>query len=314
MHRVLSTVPFVALLTAGLFLAGGATLIPTTAVARQAATPSVDDAIPYPTGEDDLVLRVEVGGGFVPVTAVLGEFPTFSLYGDGTVVTQGPVPEIFPGPALPNLRFTRLSEDGVQAVLQAARDAGLLERDRRFFNDRVADAPTTTVTVHADDRTVVTEAYALGIAEEDKPAAEREALRKLARFVEDLGDLPAWLPADAILEQDADYPIEHLQVVAQPVDPDATPADPALVPDPVAWPLATPLAEIGEPFAWPGLAPDARCVALDGADAARLVEVLTQANALTPWDSEGTLYNLYPRPLLPDETACAGDETATPAA
>ena len=311
MHRS-SILPIAAVLVA-LFL--GVAAAGPRAVAAQNTTPAGDDPIAHPTGHDEVVLRVEVGGGLLPATAFLTAIPSFSLYGDGRVVVQGPVPAIFPGPALPNLRLTRLSEEGVQAILRAARDAGLLDRDARYVNMRVADAPTTTLTVSAGDRTTVVEAYALGIAEEGAPAAEREARRELARFVEALNDLPAWLPADAILEADVPFPVERLQVIVQPVDPTRpAPAGPDadLVPDPVTWPLATPLADFGDPVTWPGLVA-ARCAVVEGTDAERLVAALEEANALTPWESEGTVYDLYPRPLLPDERGCAADaDAATP--
>lgn len=312
MHRS-SILPIAAALVALFLFAASAGFL--SAAARN-ATPAAAGPITHPTGRDEVVLRVEIGGGLLPATAFLTEMPSFSLYGDGRVVVQGPVPAIFPGPALPNLRLTRLNEEGVQAILRAARDAGLLDDDARYVNMRVADAPTTTLTVNAGGRTTVVEAYALGIAEEGAPAAEREARRELARFVEALNDLPAWLPADAILEADVPFPVERLQVIVQPVDPNRpAPAapDPDLVPDPVMWPLTTPLADLGDPLTRPGVLSDARCAVVEGTDAERLVAALEEANALTPWESEGTVYDLYPRPLLPDERGCGTDaDAATP--
>ncbi len=56
--------------------------------------------------------------------------PSFTLYGDGRAIVQGPITMEYPGPALPNLRQVRLTEAGVQAVLAAAQSAGLLDGDR----------------------------------------------------------------------------------------------------------------------------------------------------------------------------------------
>src|SRR2546423_13130569 len=56
-----------------------------------------------PMGPSDLVLRVQTVGGFIAPQALLLRYPTFSLYGNGTVVTQGAQIEIYPQPALPSL-------------------------------------------------------------------------------------------------------------------------------------------------------------------------------------------------------------------
>ena len=60
---------------------------------------------------------MDVGGGFVAPSYSLKPVPAFSLYGDGRLIIEGPQIEIYPGPALPNLLVTRISEDGVQAIL-----------------------------------------------------------------------------------------------------------------------------------------------------------------------------------------------------
>ena len=82
--------------------------------------------IEHPAGADELVLRVATGGGFVPVEYNLKAVPGFSLFGDGRLIVQGPVIEIYPGPALPNLQVSQLTEEGVQAILEEGRAAGLL--------------------------------------------------------------------------------------------------------------------------------------------------------------------------------------------
>src|SRR3954469_22813419 len=69
-------------------------------------------AIGHPTGSDDLVLRMDVSGGFVPAEVTLKNVPGVSIFGDGRMIVTGPVIEIYPGPALPNLQVTRLTEEG----------------------------------------------------------------------------------------------------------------------------------------------------------------------------------------------------------
>ena len=55
----------------------------------------------------------------------LRQLPSFTLFGDGTVLTPGPVPEISPGPAISPLEVSHLDEAQVQALLKKAKDAGL---------------------------------------------------------------------------------------------------------------------------------------------------------------------------------------------
>ena len=50
---------------------------------------------------DDLVLRIDVSGGFLAPGVALTHLPMFSLYGDGRVIREGPQIEIYPQPALP---------------------------------------------------------------------------------------------------------------------------------------------------------------------------------------------------------------------
>jgi hypothetical protein len=85
------------------------------------------------------------------------------------------------------------------------------------------------------------------------------------------------------------------------VAPGPPPADPQASQSPVAWPLATPLADFGteaEPDR--GIAGLRQGVVL-GADAATLGPILERATALTAFTSGGSSYTLYVRPLLPDE-------------
>ena len=85
------------------------------------------------------------------------------------------------------------------------------------------------------------------------------------------------------------------------VAPGGPPADPQASQSPVAWPLATPLAEFGIP-AVPdrGIAGLRQGVAL-GNDAATLGPIFARASAITAFTSGGSSFTLSVRPLLPDE-------------
>jgi hypothetical protein len=281
---------------------------PTLARAQSDATPPATGDLEHPTGADELVVRVALTGGFLPPQAALSEIPQFSLYGDGRVVTTGPMIMIFPPPALPNLRQMRLTEAGIQQVLAAAENAGLMDGNKTYGNNTVADAATTVFTVNAGGKTTVVAAYALGMGDDPNWTDEdRQALAKLQKFADRTMDLTAWLTAPYIASGDEEYPIERLQIVAQAIEPaQATPDpnDPAQNQTPIEWPLSTPLPEATPVTDLIGPDQNLRCGVIEGEDAAQLVKAAEQANTLTPWMSEGNAYLLTFRPLLPDESGC----------
>jgi len=259
---------------------------------------SESGTIAHPGGAGELVLRVATGGGLVPPDFRFRELPWLSLYGDGTLVTVGPQIEIYPAPALPNLLATPVTEAGVQAILGAARDAGLLGPDASYTTSQVADGTETTFSVVAAGRRHVVSVYAL--VEDPAPAGasaqELEARKELAALEERLFDLRSWLPAGAIGEETS-YVFTELRILVQPYRE----SEQDLVEPEQTWPLVEPLASFGEPV--PDLA-GARCGVVRGADLDLLLPALRAANQLTPWTSGGERYALVLRPLLPDEHGC----------
>ena len=269
--------------------------------ASPGSSPS-DEEIAHPTGADELVLRVEVGGGLVPPGWILSELPTISIYGDGRVITQGPQIELYPGPALPNLLVSRVSEEGLQRILADARDAGLLGPDGRFDYPGIVDAPTTVFTTNAEGATHVVSAYALGLGEDTSVLSPADAAARadLADFAARLGDLPGWLGSD-VISAETPYEFDAIRIYAQRATPVAQ--DPGPSPSVVDWPLSTPLAAFGDPFratAEPAL----RCGVVAGDDLATIRPALASANQLTWWRSGGETWSLILRPLLPDERGC----------
>ncbi len=291
---------------AGPGAAGGQGATPT--ASGGAASPSPDARIEHPTGPGEAVIRIEQVGGLVPTEARATRVPLFTLSGDGCAVVDGPQVAIYPPPALPNLLETCLTEAGVQEILHAAWDAGLLARSAEYRASNVADAPTTVFTVNAAGRRTVVRAEALGLDVAADPAAseeERQARAKLATFQAKVLDLRAWLPAGTIRAEEHPYAVERLQLVVQPVDPasDATPVE-GTAPQERAWPLPAPLGGFGQPFP---IAQGARCGVVEGEALAPVLAELRPANRLTRWTSGGATYAVLARPLLPGETACAAD-------
>ncbi|MCX2726608.1 hypothetical protein OO015_03760 [Thermomicrobium sp. 4228-Ro] len=269
--------------------------------------PATATPIPHPTGPHDLVLRIETSGGLIPPFRLLNELPQFSVYGDGTIVTLGPQIMIYPPPVLPNLLQSRISEEGLQILLQEAAAAGLLAGDADFPLEGVADAPTTFFTVNAGSRKTRVTVYALGIEEPDDPRLSpelREARRKLAEFATKAQDFLSWLPPETILERETPYPITRLQLILFPVDaPEAPPPAEEQLVTTRPWPLATPLASLGAPAPWAGT--NARCAVIaDRNELPVVLDALRTANLLTQWESDGERFSLVVRPLLPDETGC----------
>jgi hypothetical protein len=257
------------------------------------------NGIEHPTGADQVILRMAYEGGFVPYEYTLGSTPYWSLFGDGTVIVPGAQIEIYPGPALPNLTATPVSEDGIQAILEAARDAGLMDGDASYGNQCIADAATTVFTTDADGQTSVVSAYALDVGE---PAGtcgngeDADARAKLAAFQAKLTDLQSWLP-NGSLGTERPYDPTEMRVYVLPYRGDAE-----LPQDPTEWPLEPPLDSYGEPLE--NAPSDTRCGVVTGEDLTTLLAAARDANALTPWTSGGTDYQLIFRPLLPDEHAC----------
>jgi hypothetical protein len=145
------------------------------ASAAPSATPS-QSGIEHPTGATDVVLRLEEVGGFIAPEFVLGRTPSFSLFGDGTVIYRpqpdpnAPVPEQKPGePTLGEPLFTaKLSEAQMQSLLEYAIGPGSLGIARaRYDNNRIADAPTTVFTLHAGGLAKTVQVNGLGIDEND---------------------------------------------------------------------------------------------------------------------------------------------------
>ena len=244
-------------------------------------------------GANDLVLRVEYTGGFMMPEWLLSRVPILSVYGDGRVITEGPVPAIFPGPALPNLQVQMISPDDVVDLASRALAAGVGSRPD-LGQPPIADAPSTRFTVLSDQGPQVTEANALEITESDADLskAQQDGRKALRALLDDLTNLPAILGPD--VAESKPYQAESVAVISRPWTDPGTPEGQQAE---KAWPgPALP----GAPADQIGLS----CVTLDGQDATAVLGEAASANALTPWTSEGQRWAVTFRPLLPDESSC----------
>jgi hypothetical protein len=264
-----------------------------TSVLLLAALPSAAAAtIGHPTSPAKIVLRISSGGGFVTPQTNLRALPSFTLYGDGTVIVPGVITQMYPGPAIYPLIRSKLRESQVQALLRRAARAGLLVRGPIDYGTvGVTDMPTTTVLLNAGGRQVKRQAYALGATGGTPLPARQAAARKaLMRFI-------AGLPHGV---SGTRYVPRALAVYVAPSDGQAQPGA-----SEVAWPLKRNLATAGKHVP-SGL--NYRCISVAGADARTLLAALRNANEVSLWSMRagpGRRYQLIARPLLPDERNCA---------
>lgn len=258
------------------------------------------DPADHGTQPSDLLFQVGYQGGFTPVEYQLTNLPSFSLCGDGTIVTPGAQTAIYPGPALPSIERRMLTEEGVSAILEAALDTGLADaHDMTDLGDvAIADAADTVFTIHTDDVHTTVRVYALGMTGLDgqPQGMVRDAFetrKRLARLVDDLNDL-SWLPPGAWVEgEPIAYEPTGVKVFVAPYR-----GDPGSSQDTIPWPLAEPLGTIVEADSTYGYG----CAVVAGSDWTNVLgPVAGGANGSSPWRSEGERYSVVFRPLLPDE-------------
>jgi hypothetical protein len=149
-------------------------------------TPSpVGEGIGHPTGPTDVILQYEVGGGFVPIDAVITQVPQFTLYGDGTAIwlsmEQHERIGLFGG-TLPPLVHGRMGQEGIQALLRFALGQGRLAGAREHYGqDTCADCPTTTFRLNIEGTSKVVTVDALGEINEGADALDRNGFNLLAQ-------------------------------------------------------------------------------------------------------------------------------------
>ena len=260
--------------------------------------------ITHPAG-DALVFRIAYAGGFVPPMSDVTNLPAFTLTGDGRVILPGAMAAIFPGPLMPAVQVRRLTEGGVQTVLQTIAASGQFggSVEWRGAQGFVADASDTIFTLHADDRETVVKVYGLGTVAPGMepppnfPAAEMAAHQALQRLVDRLTTLDQWLPASGWADAAwRAYEPSAMLLLARNADADP-PDDSGIGNTEIEWPVA------GDPAAFgaPTTLPDMRCGVVSGEDAGTWLAVLSTANQLTRWTSDGHKYEVTVRPLMPDD-------------
>ena len=255
-------------------------------------------AIDHPTGASDVILRIESGGGFVPIDFLATQAPTFTLYGNGVIVFQRQVTE-FPQPDATGVtkgipwRTATLDESQVQELLEFALGQGGLGAARASYIDGgIADAPDTIFTIHAGgvDKTTVVNA----LSEEPRPGPDtlaRSAFFKLAKRLQDF-DQGGTIDSDV-------YAPERFRGVLIEREPQAGLS-------PLDWPWTT--IQLADFTAGPadGSGPTTfphRTLTRDEVGALNVGAIDGGLQGLAIQAPGGKLYNLVVRPLLADEKA-----------
>jgi hypothetical protein len=158
---------------------------PTTDPATQ--TPA---GIAHPTGAEEIILRYDEVGGFVPVEFVASHVPYFTLYGDGTVVYVSNEPvEWQPNRPMTgsSILAAKLTEEQIQSLLEyALGEGGLAIAREQYDNPMVADAPTAVFEVNADGDSKTVSVMAPGM--EQEPGPDTAVLASLGQLAERLRD------------------------------------------------------------------------------------------------------------------------------
>jgi hypothetical protein len=253
--------------------------VPATSVAP--STSAGPGGYVHATGPDDVVLRLEWQGGYVPQAYAFTALARLVITGEGAVYTQGAQVEIYPQPLLPPALVGRIDEDELQDLLRAADEAGMLAHVTYEAPTNIADAPNTVLTLTVDGTTYVHNAYALGLGgTESDPArtAFAEYVQYLETFMaEPHGEVP-FVPDS--------YAIRAVPEAQAP-----KPAD-GIEPDEVQWPA------------------DAAGVALAAATECAVVpssavqDVFAEATQITRFVDAGERYVLLVRPMVPGDPGC----------
>ncbi len=262
----------------------------------QQSSPSSDSTLPavatsspvggyeHPTGADEVVISYAELGGFLPQEFAFRQTPNALISGDGRMFMPGAQIEIYPGPLLPAVQVQTITEQGIQNVLAAADEAGLLADVDYTVDSNVADASTATVTISANGETWTHEAYALGFTEPggQESTPERQALLD---FVTQLSDPAKLAGAENLGEATLFDPTEY-EIQAVLVDDLSAYGTEGIEPTVEEWPSDVSVR----------LADAAECTVVPAAEVGDLLE---SANQLTFFTDAGVTYQVFARPALP---------------
>jgi hypothetical protein len=273
---------------------GGPSTAPSAGGSPVASPVPTVGAIDHKTGATDVILRIERGGGLVPMEFSASQAPAFTLYGNGIVVFQ-PVVTTFPEPDATGAvrgvpwRPVHLDEDQIQKLLEFALTNGGLGTARDSYRaDGIADTPDTIFTIHAGgiDKTVTVNA----LSEESQPGPDsgaRAAFAGLARRLLDF-DQGGTIASDVYLADR--YRAVLIERESQP----------GLVAMPWPWPALT-TSDFKADAQGGGLTFPHRALGALEVGQLKLSNIEGGVQGVTLKAADGKLYSFILRPLLVDE-------------
>ncbi len=184
--------PFGAVLLALIAVAcGSAAPASPSASSKPTASPT-PEGIDHPTGATDVVLQLELAGGFMPIDFQANQAPLFTLFGDGRVVFQ-PTVTTFPEPGPDGItrgipwRTAQLDAGQVEELLTFALGQGGLGTARdNYGHDGIADASSSNFTINASGLKKLVSVYALGLEDPNTPdLVARRAFQALSTRLTD---------------------------------------------------------------------------------------------------------------------------------
>lgn len=250
-------------------------------------------------GPQTVVVDLTTGGGFVPLEVAVDARPDFRLYLDGTVLARMDDEEFG---AFPSVLRYELSAEGIEAVLQAAEDAGLLERAADYGAPAVTDLPTSVLTISLAGASYEHSAYALGFEGDDSiTAAQKEARNRYAAFATYLRTLPT-AHAELLSAAPAAYEPAAVDVYLWERE-----TDPGVVESAPEWPFTA------APSEWPAPADTAfggACRTVQGDELAQILALAADGKWSPTWqhgeraDGAPRLWSTGVDLVLPGETSC----------
>jgi hypothetical protein len=259
-----------------------------------AAGSSPTGSSPAPsTPATGFALRAWISQALPPVGAFRTAGPSMAI-DDGRLISYGPQIDIYPGPLLPNLLERPISQAGIDAIVAAARAAGLLDGPTDFTDNSPPGSQTAHLvfTIDGVEREVLGDPTRQIVCIRAPCVASPGTPEAFGAFWAQVQDVSSWLRSE--LGAEVPFTTDRLAILLTEPVVDAT-----LQPGFARWPLAVPMATFG--VEWPG-SPPARCGVVEGADLAAALGAFRTANELTRWtDDSNSQYGLVARPLFPGE-------------
>jgi hypothetical protein len=239
-----------------------------------------------------LIVRDE--GGFVPPDFMVRQGPRLILLRDGTLISQGVMIEIFPGPLLIPYQQTQLDDETMLFVLEELDGLGFVNIVDETNNDAanfIADASTTVVTFFNQDGAHRFAVYALGLGSDPLGGVDFTDAR-----VPQLADLVIELENAGLSGSTTPYEPDVIQVLAGIRE---FPAEPGFA-DVRPWPLSVSYDAMTATnlTTW-------RCATYEADEMTALLTEFGQATQETTWEEAGTEYSIAVRPLFAGEEPCA---------